>query len=121
MLGLGEDSKHGNFMQGFIYALYEAKFQSFGKYVFTFLMLLDLTYLVVLLLVLDRYRDYCKLSPWHLIVPLLTLSILQGLSGWSDERCQYAEATSKPEKARYSVPPKLHKRKKQVQTHVPSY
>jgi hypothetical protein len=44
MLGLGPDSKRGNFMQGFIYALYVAKYESFGKYVFTLLMLLDLAY-----------------------------------------------------------------------------
>ena len=39
MLGLGPNSKRGNFMKGFMYALYQEKFRSFGKYVFTFLIL----------------------------------------------------------------------------------
>jgi hypothetical protein len=62
-----------NFMQGFIFALFQEKFNKFAYIISYLFTAVDLLYLCYLYYLTYSYRESCLSTPYHLVIPLLVI------------------------------------------------
>ena len=66
-----------NFMQGFIYALFTAKYRSFTHILFSTFLVLDITYLISIIAIAATYREYCGRGATPAVYPAVVIMLLQ--------------------------------------------